>query len=321
MALVVTLAVVAGFGGQSATAADAAPSGSFGTIGLRLADVPVSATHDPRAQLYIVDHLAPGAVVERRIELANSTGAAAHVVLYPSAASVTDGAFVGADGHTPNDLSTWTSVGPAVFDLPAAGRAMATVTIAIPRDAAAGEQYAVVWAEVRRSASAGITQVNRVGIRLYVSVGPGGPPAANFTIDSLSARRSLGGRPTVVATVRNTGGRALDMSGTLQLSNGPGGTSAGPFPATLGVTLAIGDTGRVAIALDKQLPAGPWEAHIALRSGLLERTARATLSFPDDGSPVVGSSDSGTGWLYPAVAGSAILLLGITALSLRRRRR
>ena len=47
----------------------------------------------------------------------------------------------------------------------------------------------------------------------------------------------------VLATVHNTGGRALDMNGTLQLPAGPGGLSAGPFPANLGVTLAIGDTG------------------------------------------------------------------------------
>jgi hypothetical protein len=112
----------------------------------------------------------------------------------------------------------------------------------------------------------GVIQVSRVGIRLYLSVGPGGPPAANFTIDSLKARRSPDGRPLVVAMVHNTGGRALDMNGPLQLLAGPGGLSAGPFPATLGVTLAIGDTEPVTIPLDKQLPAGPWNAQITLHS-------------------------------------------------------
>ena len=67
----------------------------------------------------------------------------------------------------------------------------------------------------------GITQVNRVGIRLYLSIGPGGPPAANFTIGSVTAKRTRDGHPMVLATVHNTGGRALDMNGTLRLREGP----------------------------------------------------------------------------------------------------
>jgi hypothetical protein len=48
------------------------------------------------------------------------------------------------------------------------------VTIRVPRDAAPGERYGVVWAETRAGPDSGdgITQVNRVGIRLYLSVGP-----------------------------------------------------------------------------------------------------------------------------------------------------
>ena len=83
------------------------------------------------------------------------------------------------------------------------------------------------------------------------------------------------------------------MNGTLELSAGPGGLSAGPFPASLGVTLAIGDTEPVTILLDKRLPAGPWDARIALRSGLLERSGRATITFPDAGaSPPVKPTTS-----------------------------
>ena len=66
------------------------------------------------------------------------------------------------------------------------------MTIRVPRDASPGERYGVVWAETRAAPAAGdgITQVNRVGIRLYLSVGPGGPPAANFKIDSVAAKRT-----------------------------------------------------------------------------------------------------------------------------------
>jgi hypothetical protein len=105
------------------------------------------------------------------------------------------------------------------------------------------------------------------------------------------------------------------MSGTLQLSAGPGGLSAGPFPASLGVTLAIGDTEPVTIALDTQLPAGPWDAQITLRSGLLERSARATITFPAAGAALAVPTSTRPGWLYPVTAALVLLmLLGIATL-------
>jgi len=249
---------------------------------VQLLDVPLTARGDPRARLYVIDHLHPGTTIKRRIEISNTTDSTLHVVMYSAAAAITHALFVGSAAHTPNELSTWTSVLPAAFDVARGGRATASVTIAVPRDAPPGEQYGVVWAETRSAPppGGGITQVSRVGVRVYLSVGPGGPPPSNFTIDSLSARRSSTGQPTVLATVHNTGGRALDMNGTLQLSGGPGGLGAGPFPANLGETLAIGDTEPITIMLDKRLPAGPWDALVRLRSGLLERRARAIVTFP-----------------------------------------
>jgi hypothetical protein len=320
-------AVVAGSASASAGAPSPAPRAAApGNIGLRLVDVPATARNDPRARLYIVDHLAPGTVIHRRIEVSNTTDSTAHVVLYAGAATIVKGSFLGAVGHTRNDLSNWTSVSPGASDVPTGGRVTATVTITVPSDAAPGEQYGVVWAEERSApvAGGGVIQVSRVGIRLYVSVGPGGPPAANFTIDSLTAERSPDGRPMVLATVHNTGGRALDMNGTLRLLAGPGGLSAGPFPASLGTTLGIGDTEPVTIALDKQLPAGPWDARITLHSGLLDRSARATISFPDAGAaPSVKATSTGSGWLYLAIARLVVLLLLILAARyvLRKRRR
>jgi hypothetical protein len=251
-----------------------------------LLDIPDTEANDPRARLYIVDHVAPGAVVERRIEVANTTSSDLTVALYAAAATIEGGSFIGDASHTANDLSSWTSVSPAAPQIPAGGTAAATVRIAVPMDATAGEQYAVVWVEARTSAGVGggVTEVNRVGVRIYLSVGAGAAPAANFTIDSLTAERSKHGDPVVVAAVHNTGGRALDMTGTLQLSAGPGGLSAGPFPAALGVTLAIGATEPVTITLNGVLPPGPWLARIALHSGLIERKAQATITFPRRGS-------------------------------------
>lgn len=306
---------------QASAGAPSSQADDLGGIGVRLLDAPADAGEDPRARLYIVDHLPPGSVISRRIEVTNTTQAPVSVSLYAAGATIDGGHFVGASGHTANDLSTWSSVLPATVNLPGGAGAPVTVTIAVPRDAAAGERYAAVWAEVRSGAKPGIVQVNRVGIRLYVSVGPGAAPAADFTIESLTAQRSPDGLPTVVATVHNTGGRALDMAGSLELLDGPGGLRAGPFPATLGATLAIGVIGHVMIALDERVPDGPWNAELTLHSGLLERSAKASITFPRSGSaaPVPAA---GAGWLLAAVAGLVfVLLCTLVAIVVRRRRR
>src|SRR5664279_6335407 len=59
-----------------------------GSIGLRLVEAPAATADDPRAQQYIVDHLAPGAVIHRKIEVSNNTAAPLDVALYPAAASI-----------------------------------------------------------------------------------------------------------------------------------------------------------------------------------------------------------------------------------------
>jgi hypothetical protein len=126
----------------------------------------------------------------------------------------------------------------------------------------------------------------------------------------------------VVATVHNTGGRALDLSGTLRLSGGPGGLSAGPYPATLGVTLAIGDTEPVTIVLDDRVPAGPWQAQVTLRSGLLERSVQATITFPQAGSSAaVPTTSGGSHPLIWSGVGVFVLLGAVVFVVATRQRR
>jgi hypothetical protein len=321
-------AALASPAGASATRSNLAPRAALGgSIGLRLVDVPSAARTDPRARIYFVDQLAPGTVVHRRIEASNTTASTVDVVLYAAAATIGHGSFLGSAGHTPNDLSQWTSVQPGSLRISAGGRVSAEVTIAVPRDAAPGERYGAVWAETRSRVvgSGGVVEVSRVGIRMYIAVGPGGAPASNFTIRSLTAERSHSGQPIVVASVHNSGGRALDMNGTLRLSDGPAGLSAGPFPVALGVTLAIGDTEPVTVALDKQIPAGPWDARLTLHSGLLVRNARATITFPSAGtSAAVDATPDRAARSLRGVAGVTVVLLAIAAVSVfgfRRLRR
>jgi hypothetical protein len=292
-----------------------------GSLGVRLLDAPRSAGADPRALLYIVDHLPPGTVIRRRIEVSSTARTRTRATLYPAAATIAKGSFLGAAGRTANELSTWMSVTPGVVDLPAGGRVTAEVTVTIPADASPGERYGVVWAETRSSPAAGgnIVDVNRVGIRLYLSIGPGGAPAADFRIESLAAERTTDGRPVVVARVRNTGGRALDLSGTLNLLDGPGGLHAGPFNAKLGTTLSIGATEAVTIPLDQQVPAGPWDARLTLRSGLVEHTARATITFPASGSAAAVSTASFWRPWMVFLAVLVVVLLALAAFVLFRR--
>jgi hypothetical protein len=258
------------------------PTASSSGIGIRLVGVPADAGKGPLANSYIVDLLAPGTSIRRRIEISNSTSTTMDVAVYPAAADLRRGTFGFASGHSRNELSGWTSVSRGVLRLPPGARALETVTIDVPKGATHGGHYAVIWAEVSAAAPAGggVTLVNRVGVRMYLSVGPGGAPPANFAIASLAAERAPTGEPLVVAKIRNSGRRTLDISGTLTLAKGPGGLRAGPFPVTPATALAPGDSERVTVLLDKRLPRGPWRAHMTLRSGPIQRAAVATITFP-----------------------------------------
>ena len=170
-----------------------------------------------------------------------------------------------------------------------------TVLVSVPRFASAGERHAVVWAEVAAPGTSGVRLVNRVGIRLYLTVGTGGGSPASFKIGELHAERAAGGAPVVRAMLRNTGARTLAITGSLTLSNGPGGTTAGPFPTTLIPALSPGGSAGVYRQLDSRLPRGPWRARLRLHSGRVEREAVATLNFglPRKQPAAVGTNGAG----------------------------
>lgn len=328
--LLVALAAVALVASAGPGAWAQAPSPEPG-LGVRLLDAPVDRRDDPRAQNYVVDHVAPGARLTRRVEVINGTGAPVTARTYAGAADIVDGVFTGADDGADGDLVDWTTLERSSLPLIAGQRAAVTVTIAVPRDASPGERYGVIWAELPPAGAGGIGQVNRVGVRIYLSVGPGGEPASDFRVDSLQAQRDVDGRPLVSAVVTNTGGRALDLRGTLALSDGPGGLSAGPFPAELGTSLAPGQTTPVTVLLDPAISGGPWRAVLSLSSGRLTRAAEATITFPD-GERMVGQVVRASQLplardrtiLIPVAAGLlvlALLLLAVGYLTSRRRAR
>ncbi|MBV8981938.1 MAG: LPXTG cell wall anchor domain-containing protein [Acidimicrobiia bacterium] len=296
-----------------------------GQIGIRLLEAPVSRENDPRARSYIVDHIAQGTTISRRIEVTNATTTAQTLQLYPGAAVVANGQFAGVDGHGSNDLTSWTSVTPSLLNIPAGQSAQAEVSIAVPQDAHDGERYAVVWAEAAVTTGGGSVQViNRVGIRVYLSVGAGAEPASDFVIESLQAARDdKTHQPVVRAMVRNTGGRALDMSGDLQLKDGPGGITAGPFNVERGTTLGIGQRAPVTVLLDPHIPAGPWNAVIDLRSGEIEHSAQARITFPASGAakPVKAESLAAKAKIFLPILGILLALIVGLIFAVRRRRK
>lgn len=196
-----------------------------GNIGIQLLEAPIDRRDDPRAHLYIVDHLKPGTTIERRVKVTNDTGERRQFELYPAAAEIEDGAFTFAAGRAVNELVEWTSVDPEKPVLDPYESLEATVTIAVPKDATEGERYAVLWAQnsVPPDETHNIGHTHRVGVRIYLSVGPGGEPPSDFEITDLTAQRDDEGRPSIIAQVHNTGGRALDLRGELRLTDGPEG--------------------------------------------------------------------------------------------------
>lgn len=314
-----------------ALAADNTPSststpGSGTGIGIRLLDVPAATQTDPRARSYIIDNLPPGTTIHRRVEVQNNTSSTQTVQVYAGAAHIQDNSFVGDDGAAKNMLTTWTSLDHPTLTMAPGGKADVAATIAVPADAPEGEQYAAIWAEIRAPADpqTHIVSASRAGVRVYLSVGPGNGPAADFSITSVTASRDKSGAPSIDAAVTNSGGRALDLSGTVMLTAGPGGLSAGPFPTPKTITLPPGSQGAVPLALSPTIPNGPWTVTITLHSGLITHTATTQLTFPQAGQSnnvPVSTDPLIPGWLMIMIAAIALLGAGLLLWFLLQRRR
>jgi hypothetical protein len=253
-----------------------------GRVGIMIMDVPAVRITDPRARNYIIDSLKPGSTIRRRIGISNSSSTTQHVDVYAVAATIENDTFTAADGRLGNDLSGWVSLESPSVEVPPGSRTPLWVTISVPDKASEGERYAAILAEVKAPATGdmSVTKVNRVGVRMYLNVGPGGEPPTAFTVDGVTVHREVDQWPVVTAQVHNTGARAIDMIGSLTLSNADFATKAGPFKLSQGATILPGGSGEVAVRLDKPLVPGMWDIELTLASGTLEHTATATLHVP-----------------------------------------
>jgi hypothetical protein len=322
--LIATLLLLVGAGTlvstSIASAAPPSPASTVGSVGIRLVALPGTSPSDPLGSSYIVDRLPPGASLSRSVEIDNHTHSTADVSVYPASASIVRGDLTFAAGHAGNELSSWTSVGDHLLRLAPGSEVFDTLTIRVPMTASPGERYAVLWAEVSaHPATGGVTLVNRVGIRIYLSVGPGGGPQSSFTIGPLTTGRSTSGEPLVRADVRNSGQNTIEIGGNLVLSDGPDGLRAGPFATPHGMIISPSASRPIIVQLDSGLPRGPWRADLSLTTGLLQHSAAATITFPPSGAAKPPPAEGYSTLVLVVIV--LFVLLAITALGLLVSRR
>src|ERR1700753_4499910 len=98
MTLATTLLAGAGIG-QAATAPQ-------NQVGIKLLQAPAREAGDPRADIYIIDHLNPGADISRNFQVSNTGSNKITLSLYPAAASVSGGTVTFAAGLRPDEENT-----------------------------------------------------------------------------------------------------------------------------------------------------------------------------------------------------------------------
>lgn len=288
-------------------------------LGIRLIDVPADRADDPRANSYIVDHVLPGGAVERTIRVSNGTDDPIPVQMVAATASIDDGWLV--DGaNEPGSIATWMSTDPAEFTLAPHSVTDVRAMILVPGGTPPGERYAAFMAEPPPVQTGSVGLVSRVGVRVYLSVG-GDEPETDFQIDTLIASRTKEGAPSVDVGILNTGGRAIDVAGELELEDASGSVKAGPFSTTLPKTLAPKSRDQVTVPLPESLAAGPWKVTATMRSGLTERVAEATITFPEPGedaepaeSETIGGTDEDGNDISAELRGQRRVLLPLAAL-------
>jgi hypothetical protein len=316
-ALMATTLVTTLLAGAGTALAATTPQNQFG---IKLLQAPASEAGDPRADIYIIDHLNPGADISRNFQVSNTGRNKITLSLYPAAASVSGGTFTFAAGHTQNEMTTWVHLNKPAVTLAPHTTATVTATVDVPKDATSGNDNGVIWAEQDAKGPGNVNLVSRVGIRMYLNIGPGGAPAPGFTAGTPTTSTGSNGTRLVSVPINNTGGRAIDVRGSMSLSNGPGGLQAGPFNPRSMDTLAPGQSHPVTFALSSKLPEGPWQATFTFKSDLITKTEKVTLNLAS-GSATTASSHKNFP-IVPVAGGIGLFLILVIGgfLILRHRR-
>lgn len=306
----------AGPGAVPAAAAAEQPA----AIGISLVDGPT----DDRGGLAQdrISHVIPaGESAQWTVEVANTGSQPVTASVYAGAASLEGGQLRPAADDQEGELVTWLTTDPAEPEVPAGGTVEVEVDLDVPDDATDGDHAAIIWAAASSGHSeAGIEQVNRIGIRALITVADG-QPAASFEIEQIRAEAAADGTgDQVVVDVTNTGGRMLEVGGTLNLTDGPGGVSASemPLPPT---TIRTGATAPVAVPVDSDLPAGEWTASAEVVGDRLSDRASATVTL-GQGRVEAAEADAGQDPRAALISLAVLLLIAaLIALIAARRRK
>ena len=138
-----------------------------GLVGIRA--VPTASSTDDRG--FFVEEAAKGSTIVRHVAVSNRTDAPVRVRLYAGPAEMQGDNFVFADRGEASEATRWTRVTPGTVDVQPGREVRAKVRITVPDGAKVGDHFAVVWAELSNGEEAGLNVVNRVGVRLYLTVG------------------------------------------------------------------------------------------------------------------------------------------------------
>ncbi|MBF4615950.1 hypothetical protein [Curtobacterium sp. VKM Ac-1376] len=311
------LTVTATIAPATAAVSATAEASANGGVGIQL--VPEAAGASGRDQAYIVARPDAGTTVSRTVEVSNTSTVTQNVSVSVGAATIRDGSFVGQNTNATNDLTKWTRLDAAEITLKPGATKQVVVDINVPATAAAGERYGAVWAAVQTpTTSAPVTTVNRVGIRMYVSVDQGAMQP-DFAIRNLDTSHH-NGRTRITATVENTGDLAIDLTGELRFKRS--GLTAGPYAGTSVTTIAPGSTDTVRITAGAALPAGRWHTTATITNGSVTKTATAMVTVPN-GNPTADAAPDNTLaiWVIGSALTLAVLILVLVLVLLRKRRR
>ncbi len=84
-------------------------------------------------------------------------------------------------------MTTWVHLSKRALTLAPHASATVTATVDVPKDASPGNQEGVSCAEQDSKGTGNVNLVSRVGIRMYLNIGPGGAPPAGFTVIVIGA--------------------------------------------------------------------------------------------------------------------------------------
>ena len=284
-----------------------------------MADAPATLPGDSNGRSYIVNRLAPGTTIQRRGRGREQHRSIADVAVYVAAASLSHGTFSFARGHVQNELSSWTLVDRQTLRLEPGAAAFETVTIAVPGGLGGRALCGRLGRGVSPAqAAGGVTLVNRVGVRMYLSSAQADWLRRTSSVAGstrFALRRvgcSLWRASKTVEEARSTSGTADAHARSRRTSRRPVCGHAPARSRARCVRLAT-------VRLDRNLPLGPWRARLSLTSGFIQREAVATLTFP---ALVAAAKPSSSRHTLIAVGILLALLLaaGAAAGTIRHRR-